>query len=233
MNLATQHALKEENDARGGRTLYSVGVNKNLGWPLLLILVFALSRWPGVLPDNFSAAYALVFCAGLYLSGVAGWIIPLGVMAGTDLVISRVFYPQYFTWSTFLLNQAPNYIAYAGLIALGRSVGRKRPWWLLLCGGMVAAMLFYLVTNTASWLILGYPKTWAGWIQAMTTGLPGHAQTWEFFRNTLSSGGLFTGLFVGAMKMTEAQEEKEKEAEEPEKDAQPAAEEPEPADAES
>jgi hypothetical protein len=92
-------------------------------------------------------------------------------------------------------------------------------------------MLFYLVTNTASWLILPYAKTWAGWIEALTTGLPGHAQTWEFFRNTLSSSGLFTGLFVGAMKLVEAEENEE--AGEPEKDAEPAAKEPEPADAES
>lgn len=184
------------------------------------------------MPDNFSAAYALVFCAGLYLPGMAGWVIPLVLMAGTDLIISRVFYPQYFTWSGFFLNQSPNYIAYTGLIALGRSVGHKKPWWLLLCGGMVGAMLFYLVTNTAAWLILpGYEKTWAGWIKALTSGLPGHAQTWEFFRNTLSSGGLFTGLFVGAMKAAEETEEEEKE--EPAKETRPAAEEPEPAEAET
>jgi len=207
-----------------------VPVKKNLGWPLLLLLLFALSRWPGLLPDNFSAAYALVFCAGVYLPGAVGWIIPLAVMAGTDLVISLVFYPQNFSWGGFLLNQSPNWIAYAALIGMGRSVGRKRPWWLLVCGGMVGAMLFYLLTNTASWLMLGYAKTWAGWIKALTTGLPGHAQTWEFFRNTLSSGGLFAGLFAGAMKLTEAAEEEEDE--EPEKEAEPA-EESEPADAET
>lgn len=209
-------------------------MKKNLGWPLLLLLVFGLSRWPGLLPQNFSAAYAIVICAGLYVPGVAGWIIPLAIMAGTDLIISRVFYPQYFTWTSFMLYQAPNYIAYAGLIALGRSVGRRRPWWLLLCGGMVGAMLFYLVTNTAAWLILpGYEKTWAGWIRALTTGLPGHAQTWEFFRNTLSSGGLFTGLFAAAMKMTEAEEESEDEADAPARDAQPEPEAHDPVDAET
>ncbi len=193
-------------------------------------MVFALSRWPGLFPGNFSATYALVFCAGLYVPGMAGWIIPLAVLAVTDLIISRVFYPQFFSWSHFFLSQAPNYAAYAGLIALGRSLGRKRPWWLLLSGGIVGAMLFYLVTNTAAWLFSPrYEKTWAGWIQAMTGGQPGFPPTWEFFRNTLSSGGLFTGLFVGAMKMTEAAEEEE--AEEPEEEEEPAEAEHEPADA--
>jgi len=205
-------------------------VKKNIGWPLLFVAIFALSRWPGLLPNNFSAAYALVFCAGLYLPGKAGWIIPLALLAGSDLVISLVFYPHFFTWKHFALDQLPNYAAYAGLIALGRSLGRKRAWWLLLCGGVVGAMLFYLVTNTAAWLLLPYAKTLAGWIQAMTAGQPGHPQTWEFFRNTLSSGGLFTGLFVGAMKMTES--EAEEEADEPEEDAQPEEKEHEPVEAE-
>jgi len=203
-------------------------VKKNLGWPLLLLLVFALSRWPGLMPPNFSAAYAIVFCAGLYVPGVAGWIIPLAVLAGSDLVISLVFYPH-FSWTGFLLNQAPNYLAYAGLIALGRSLGGKKPWWLLLAGGLIGAMLFYLVTNSFAWLLLPYAKTLAGWLQALTLGQPGHPQTWEFFRNTLSSGGLFTGLFVGAMKATQAEEEEEEE--ESEEEAEPSAEEPKPAEA--
>jgi len=208
--------------------VYAGAVKKKLGWPLLLVLVFALSRWPGLMPANFSAAYAIVFCAGLYLPGVAGWIIPLAVMAGSDLVISLVFYPH-FTWTAFLLDQAPNYLAYACLIALGCSLRGKRPWWLLLGGGIVGAMLFYVVTNTFAWLTMGYAKTLAGWIQALTVGQPGYPQTWEFFRNTLSSGGLFTGLFVGAMKLTEEKEEED--APETEKEAEPS-EEPKPAQAE-
>ena len=43
-----------------------------------------------------------------------------------------------------------------------------------------------------------------GWFQALTRGLPEYAPTWTFFRNTLLSGGLFTGFFVGAMKLTES-----------------------------
>jgi hypothetical protein len=212
--------------------VYYVGVKKNIVWPLvLMVVVFALSRWPGLMPPNFSPAYAIVFCAGLYVPGALGWVLPLVVLAGTDLVISLVFYPH-FSWSAFLTDLAPNYLAYAALIGLGRSLGSKRPWWLLVCGGIVGAMLFYLITNTFAWLIQPYPKTLAGWIQAMTTGLPGYPQTWEFFRNTLGSGGLFTGLFAAAMKLAESSEEKEKEKEE-EKEPEPAREEPAPEEAET
>jgi len=192
-------------------------VNKKLAWPAMLIVVFALSRWPGLMPPNFSAAYAIVFCAGLYLPGRLGWIIPLCVLAGSDLLISLFFYSHGdFSAGQFLLGQAPSYVAYAGLIGLGRAFGAKRPWWLLAGGGLIGAVLFYIVTNTAAWVSLPYAKTVAGWLQAITTGLPGYPPTWVFFRNTLVSGGLFTGLFVGAMKCTEASESaQEREKEEP------------------
>jgi hypothetical protein len=191
-----------------------------------MVVVFWLSRWPGLMPPNFSAAYALLFCAGLYWPGAAGWIGPLAVLAVSDGVITPLFYHLHdFSWGRFIIDQSPNYLAYAGLIALGRLMGGKKPWWMLVGGGLAGAILFYLVTNSISWLTLSYSKTLAGWIQALTRGMPGHPPTWEFFRNTLSSGGLFTGLFVGAMKMTEdseAQEEEEEDEEEREEDGETA-----------
>lgn len=69
-------------------------VKKRLVWPMLLIVVFALSRWPGLMPPNFSAAYAILFCAGFYLPGRLGWIIPLCVLAGSDLLLNLFFYTQ-------------------------------------------------------------------------------------------------------------------------------------------
>ncbi|HEX3716361.1 MAG TPA: DUF6580 family putative transport protein [Verrucomicrobiae bacterium] len=193
-------------------------MKKNILLPVLLIVVFALSRWPGLMPPNFSAAYAIVFCAGLYLPGGLGWIVPLVTMLVTDLLLDLVFYRGVgFSWGGFIAGQGPNYIAYAGLIWLGKSLGAKRPWWALVGGGILGSILFYLVTNTTSWLTLNYEKTLAGWIRALTTGFPEHPPTWEFFRNTLISGGLFTGLFVGAMKLTaesETEEEKEESTDE-------------------
>jgi len=181
-----------------------------------------LSRWPGLMPPNFSAAYGLVFCAGLYLPGLWGWVIPLGVMLGSDCLISLFFYHgNNFSWTRFLAEQGPNYAAYAGLIGLGRVLGARRRWWVLLGGGIAGAFIFYLVTNTASWLALPYAKTVGGWIQALTTGMPGYPHTWEFFLKTLGSGGLFTGLFVGAMKMTAGEEAREQEGEKEAEEAEP------------
>jgi len=171
--------------------------------PLLLMLVFALTRIPGVLPENFSAAYALAFCGGLYFHGALGWALPLGTLAVTDVLLN-VFYYQQPVWSGALLVQL---LAFAGIVGLGRWFKPHMSWLKLLGGGLLGALLFYLVTNTASWLFNPeYARTLAGWVQALTRGLPGYPPTWEFFRNTLLSGGLFTGLFVGAVKLGEAPE---------------------------
>ncbi len=104
-------------------------------------------------------------------------------------------------------------LAFVGLVALGRLFKPQMSWLKLTSGGLLGAILFYLVTNTASWINdPGYAKTLAGWIQALTVGRPDfHPTTLEFFRNTLLSGGIFTALFVGSMKLT-AESPQEKEA---------------------
>jgi len=196
--------------------------------PLALMVVFALSRVPGMLPQNFSAAYALAFCAGVYFSGRLAWWLPLTTLLVTDIGLN-LYYRFYLGWHVFdlpvLKYQVFNYISYLVLIWLGRRFKPNTSFMGLLGGGILGALLFYLITNSASWLFnpFGnpeYTKTLIGWITALTRGTAGWPQTWEFFRNTLISGGLFTGLFVAAMKMTEASEsEKEKEAaEEPEEE---------------
>lgn len=208
-------------------------------WPLALMIVFALSRVPGMLPQNFSAAYALVFCAGVYFSGKAAWWVPITTLLVTDIFLD--LYYLHLGWPVFKLpnleSQLINYVAYGGLIWLGRRYKPQSSFISLLGGGMLGALLFYLITNTAAWLFnpFGnpeYTKTLLGWITAVTRGTQGWPQAWEFFRNTLFSGGLFTGLFVGAMKMVEASESaREKETAAAEKTPEPDADEPEPEEA--
>lgn len=182
------------------------------------MLVFALTRLPGVLPLNFSAAYALAFCAGVYLPRDMAWWLPLSVMLVTDVGLNLFYYDA----APFSLYGLVNYLAYAAIIALGRQCRGRTSWRWLLSGGLAGAVLFYLITNTAAWLQNPeYAKTLAGWVQALTTGIPGYPPTWTFFRNTLLSGGLFTGLFVGAMKLSERSESEEDPAEEPAEEPEP------------
>src|SRR4030095_11466883 len=115
-----------------------------------------------------------------------------------------------------------NYGTYAVIIGIGKWFSARASWFKLVSGSLVGALLFYLVTNTAAWLQNPeYARTLAGWIQALTTGIPRFPPTWMFFWKTLLSTGLFTGLFVGAMKLTEHAEVKEEEAPETEPENQP------------
>ena len=177
--------------------------------PYLFMLVAALSRWPGLFPPNFSAFYALAFCAGAFCPRSVKWWLPLGTLVVTDIVLD-VYY------RSFSGMQLVNYLAYGLIILLGTRFSNRSRFLGLLAGGILGAILFYLITNTASWLFdAEYTKDLAGWIKALTTGRFGFPPTLEFFRNTLMSGGLFTGLFAGALKLSEAAESaKEKETEE-------------------
>jgi hypothetical protein len=191
--------------------------------PAVFITVFAISRIPELLPLNFSVAYAFAFCAGVFFRGAMGWWLPLGVMLVTDLGLN-FYYAAHgvAVWDAANLeNLAFNYVAYAVLILLGRCFKPKSSFIGLLGGGLLGAILFYFITNTASWLFNPfhnpeYTKNLAGWLIALTKGTGGYPSTWEFFRNTLLSGGLFTALFGAVGKITaESPAEKNAGAREP------------------
>lgn len=187
--------------------------------PFALLLAFALSRIPGMLPQNFSAAYALVFCAAVYFTGAMAWWLPLVTLLLTDIALNCYYaslgYP---VWNLKTLGYLLfNYVAYAVIILLGRRYRPGSSFISLLGGGLLGALLFYLITNTASWFFnpfnnLEYTKTLLGWLRALTKGTDGWPQTWEFFRSTFLSTGLFTAFFVGAMKLTNAESPADKEA---------------------
>lgn len=191
--------------------------------PIVFVLLAALSRWPGLFPQNFSVFYALAFCAGAFFPGRTAWWVPLGTLLVTDFFLNA-YYGVSFQWF-----QIMNYVGFALLILLGRACGSHRRWITLLTGGLFGACVFYFLTNTAAWLLnpFGnpeYTKDLAGWLVALTHGTQGHPPTWEFFRNSLLSGGLFTGLFAAVLKWASAPEKEpveEREAEPSEPEAEP------------
>lgn len=201
--------------------------------PVLLMVALAISRIPGLLPQNFSAVYAIMFCAGVFFTGRMAWWLPLATIALTDVGLNCYYSLAlgYDVWQPAnLAYQSFNYLAYIGIILLGKRFKPTASFFGLLGGGILGALLFYLVTNTASWLVNPfhnpeYTKTLLGWITALTKGTGGWPQTWEFFRNTLLSGGLFTALFAASVKLTApAESPADKEAGVRAPDAEPQAE---------
>ncbi len=206
---------------------------RNVWLPVLLMVVFAISRWPGLMPPNFSAAYALVFCAGVFFRNRLGWWVPLSIMLITDVALNYLYY-QPKGWGGFQVYQAMNYAAYAAMFWLGRRFKAGDSFLTLVGGGVMGGIFFYLITNTAAWFLdpfenREYAHDWNSWLIALTTGTSQWPGTWEFFRNTLMSAGLFSALFIAAMKYSErlesAAEKKAadapEESDEAEKEAQP------------
>jgi hypothetical protein len=150
-----------------------------------------------VLP-NFAPLMALAFCVGIYTTRRIYWLIPLAALLLSDFLLNLHYGEPFFTW--YLV------VSYA-LYAVGATVGgwvRQRPaWHYLAAGSLLCSVLFYLATNTVSWWTEpGYAKTVAGWVQALTVGLPGYPQTWIFFRNTLLSDLFFIAAFVLVMEFS-------------------------------
>src|SRR5437870_1825180 len=116
--------------------------------PLSFVLVFAVSRISGAFSydfANFSAAYAVMFCAGVYFPGRMAWLLPLGTMLLTDIGLNIYYQSKgWNVWSFSVLRyQLFNYAAYLLIIGLGRRFKPKSSFAGLLGGGILGALLFY------------------------------------------------------------------------------------------
>lgn len=143
---------------------------------------------------NFSPMMAVAFCGGLFLPWRLAAAVVFGSLLLSDLWIG-VALGMGFNWYPVML-----YPLYALAIAFGAVLRVKAFSLRYFFGGVLLnAIIFYLVTNTGSWMANpGYAKTIAGWVQALTVGIPGYPPTWTFFRNSLFGDLLFSSLFAGA-----------------------------------
>lgn len=177
--------------------------------PVIFLVLVALSRWPGLFPPSFSAVYSLMFFAGVCFRGRIGWWLPLVTIMASDVALNFYYQSKGFdVWQLSVVRyQLVNYAAYIVIIWIGRRFKPSSSFFSLLGGGVLGAILFYVITNTASWLFnpFGNPeygKSFWGLITALITGTRNWPQAWEFFRSTLMSGILFTALFGAALKLT-------------------------------
>jgi hypothetical protein len=161
---------------------------------LLLGIFFRFLRVevaPEVLP-NFSPLMASALCGALFLPGWIGLAVPVVALMLSDLLLKLHYGAPLL--SAQLLWTLPGYLV---AVAIGWGLRGRTGLLPVLGGTLAASVFFYLVTNTGSWLgLTAYPQTFAGWVQALTVGLPGYPPTWTFFRNSLAGDLLFAALFV-------------------------------------
>ena len=182
--------------------------------PLLLGLMalFTAMRWPGLLPWNFSPVYAICFCAGVYFKGWRAWLVPVGFMFVSDVLMNFLHYrPMGF--SVFTPHMYGTYALYLGLAALGWGISERARPVTLIAGGALGACGFFFMSNALAWLSNPiYAKSWVGLVQSFTTGEPGFPPPIMFLRNTALSGALFTAVIVFAVRYARANENAEAES---------------------
>jgi hypothetical protein len=175
---------------------------------LLLLAAITLYRLcigfqNGHLPwlENFAPVAAVALCGGIYLPRRLAFIVPLGA-----LFISDIFLNWHFHYALISPEMISRYLALAATVAIGFTLRNHPRLSNVLPASVLGSLIFYVVTNTSSWLTWpGYARTFSGWFQALTVGLPGYAPTWMFFRSSLISDLLFTILFVFCMAATSAE----------------------------
>ena len=159
----------------------------------LFRVCYALAGSPGAWA-NFSPLAAILLCSAAYLPRRFILLAALGPLVLADLFLNAHYQAPFFTAPT-----AARYFSFGLLLWLGYLVRKQHNHKVLslFAATLAGSGLFYLITNTASWLSTpDYLKTLPGWWQALTVGLPGFPPTFLFFRNTVLSDIFFTALFV-------------------------------------
>ena len=146
---------------------------------------------------NFAPIAAIALCAGAYFPRKYKFSVPMIALLISDIVLNAHY--RFSLVSPFVLS---HYLGFAIVGCLGLLLQSRASWKTLLPASVAASLIFYVVTNSVSWIYdPDYTKNFAGLIQALTVGLPQYSATpsWMFFRNSLISDLLFTLLFVICM----------------------------------
>ena len=172
--------------------------------PFALALVVLAAGWrivgahaPAL--SNFAPLMALAFCGAVYFRNKRMWLVPFAALTLSDLYLDYYYattFHESWMWPSVLVRL----LCFALALPLGALVAQRKSWLNLFSGALGGAVFFYLATNTDAWLRDPYyVKSAAGWWQALTLGRPEFPPTLWFFRNTLVSDLVFTGMFAAAM----------------------------------
>ncbi len=134
---------------------------------------------------NFAPIAAIALCAAAYFPRKYKFTVPMIALLISDVVLDAHY--GFSLFSPFVLS---HYVGFVIVGCLGLLLQNRASWKTLLPASVAASLIFYVITNSVSWIYdPGYAKNFAGFIQSLTVGLPQYSATpsWMFFRNSLVS----------------------------------------------
>lgn len=146
----------------------------------LIVLALAARLIPH--PDNFTPMFAVALFGGAMLRGRVAYLVPLVAMFLSDLLMG---FPV--TWMTPVI-----YGCFAAGVGLGHWLGRSRTWARTGYVTVAGAVLFFLVTNFAVWIMPNglYPLTFDGLVACFVMAVP-------FFRNEIAGDIFWVAALFG------------------------------------
>ena len=131
---------------------------------------------------NFTPIAAIAIFSGVYLSRKKALIVPLLIMAASDIFFG-LHNVIFFTWGSFAL-----------VTLLGSRVKKNKNLLSIASTGVVSSVVFYLITNFGVWAMGWYPQTVQGLLDCYILGLP-------FLRDFTLATLLYSAVFFGAYEL--------------------------------
>lgn len=145
---------------------------------------------------NLAAIGAMGMFVGCFWSARMGFLMALAAMGVSDVLGHWLEIPSMGFYSPALMLTV--YVAIGAAALVGKGIGfiksdSSLKYWIGVPAGAVAsALVFFLITNFASWLDpqMPYTKDLSGLVQCYVAAIP-------FAKNTLVGNLLFSSLFFG------------------------------------
>jgi len=160
---------------------------------LFVLLAIAVRFLPFAGPLNFlpHVWHFTPLAASLLFFGAKGsrkqmWI-PLLMLAGTDVVLTKVMYAYPVTWDHLV-----TWAWYAAALGLGMLLRNTNSPLRIGATSLLSSLIFFAVSNFAVWASYRtlYAATLQGLINCYLAAVP-------FFRHTLAADMVFTAIFFG------------------------------------
>jgi hypothetical protein len=158
-----------------------------------IVVAAALARLVPHPPNVTPIAAMALFGGACFADRKMAYLLPLAAMLLSDLVLG---FTRYGLW-TMLAIQPVVYVCFLTTTALGQLVKDRRSVWQVGAATVAGSVLFFLVTNFATWAAGQlYPLTTTGLAACYGAAIP-------FFRNSLLGDAGFTAILFGGLALLE------------------------------